>query len=682
MPCRVLAETKSWTGYGGDANWANLLNWSGNTLPGPNDEVWLDNSEMPLSFQVILPDTAITIRALHIRPSPGWNIELTLPASNKVINALTVTGPGYGIELYTGSIFRNASGLSSGESLSIADSLIIYNGARYIHQTRASHANGILRILSQAPGTEQGIFDFDVPRASYTISVSNRVYGSLELHATALGAAVNYTGSGANPLLVRGNLRIGPAVSMSMNLTGSNGNIQVERDFIQEGGQLNLASGSNNLTVLRVKGDLYQSPSAVITETANGNPYLELNGNRKQQIIMAGLIRNRVGFRLNNIGGAELLLPLKLPWNFDLSVGVLVSSVPALLTLDSGSLVLMDSSRLSGTYVDGPIRKLGLNSGNHFLFPVGKAGYLRWLALHEAIGDFTVEYFRSNPAVFGTDLVKGLNHISKLEYWKVQADSPAVGNAKIELSFASVQCGGITDPQFLNVAKFGDFLWEDAGHSVITGNAIQGSVSSGPSDFSSSVYTLASTVDTENPLPLTKIDLRVKQESGKINFNWTIDAPEIPDHFEILEVSGAISRLISELTATPFQTDYNWVWNTQLFNGSHYFRINMIDEHGQEYKSEIAVVYVENKTVRLSRPKAGAGTDENQLLIQTDSPDVWSYGIYSVNGNQVAKGSVHLSEGSNLVRVIPENIMRGVYIFRAVASDGKIYSLLFIKDFN
>ncbi len=57
-----------------------------------------------------------------------------------------------------GAIFRNASGIASGESLSIADSLMIHDGGRYIHQTRASHANSILRILSSAPGTEQGVF--------------------------------------------------------------------------------------------------------------------------------------------------------------------------------------------------------------------------------------------------------------------------------------------------------------------------------------------------------------------------------------------------------------------------------------------------------------------------------------------------------------------------------------------
>jgi hypothetical protein len=101
--------------------------------------------------------------------------------------------------------------------------MIIRNGGRYIHQTRASHANSILKILSTAPGTEKGIFDFDVPKASYTISVSNRIYGSLELHATSHGSTVNYTCSGSNPLLIHGNLRIGTNVNMSMDLGGVRG---------------------------------------------------------------------------------------------------------------------------------------------------------------------------------------------------------------------------------------------------------------------------------------------------------------------------------------------------------------------------------------------------------------------------------------------------------------------------
>jgi len=181
-PGYLTAETKFWAGNAGNTNWSDPQNWSGGSLPVSTDDVLFDNSDIPDSYQVTLPDVPVVVKTLLINPSTGRNIELVLPVSNKTTNAFSATGPGYGIELRAGAIFRNASGLSAGESLLIADSIMIHNGGRYIHQTRASHANNILKILSTAPGTELGIFDFDVPKASYTVSISNRIYGSLELH--------------------------------------------------------------------------------------------------------------------------------------------------------------------------------------------------------------------------------------------------------------------------------------------------------------------------------------------------------------------------------------------------------------------------------------------------------------------------------------------------------------------
>jgi hypothetical protein len=454
----------------------------------------------------------------------------------------------------------------------------------------------------------------------------------------------------------------------------------VAGDFIQEGGQLNLAAGTGNQTVMKVRGDLYQFPSAVITESSNGNPFLELNGNRKQEVAMAGLIRNQVGFRLNNTQGAELRMPLTLPWKLDLAEGVMVSSDSALLTLDSGCTILADSSRLSGTYVNGPLRKLGLNTGDHFLFPVGKEGYLRWLSLHNASGNFTVEYFRSDPSIFGTNLGPGLNHISKLEYWTVQSDGPPGGNAIIELSFASVPCGGVTDPQYLNIAKFVGALWENAGHSGITGNAVQGSVSSGPDDFAANAYTLASTVNLENPLPLTSIDLKINKISGKITFSWKVDGPEIPDHFDLVELNGTVSNRISEVSALPFQMNYTWICNSDLFIGSHYFQIDMVDEHGLRYKSNIAVLNMKNESISLKWIGKSAGNVGNLLMVQVYSSDVWSYDLVSINGNRVAQGKIKLTGGNNFIRVTPENLSAGYYVFHAVASNGEIYSLLFAKQ--
>jgi hypothetical protein len=677
-PVNLIAETKFWTGSGGNTNWSDPQNWSGSSLPVSTDDVLFDNSDIPDSYQVTLPDGPVVVKTLLINPSPDRNIELVLPVSNKTTNAFSATGPGYGIELKAGAIFRNASGLSAGESLFIADSMIIHNGGRYIHQTRASHANSILKFLSTAPGTEQGIFDFDVPKASYTVSVSNRNYGSLELHSTAFGALVNYTCTGANPLIVRGNLRIGTNVNISIDLSGVNGNIQVDKDFIQEGGQMNLASGMGDNTVLRIKGDMYQSMGATITGT-NGIPFLETNGIDRQEITMAGRILNQVGFRVNNPAGTLLRMPLKLPGKLEMSQGTIISTSSALLILDAGSTITIDSSRLLGTYVDGPLRKLGLNQEEHFLFPVGKDGNLRWIEIKGGIGNYTVEYMHQNPVSIGNTVGPGLDHISKLEYWTVFAEGPANQQAKIELSFASVQSGVITDPNFLNVAKFQSFQWEDAGHSAITGNFIQGSVLSSDVDFSANNYTLASVLDLENPLPLTTLDLEVKEISGKPFFTWTIETDEKPDHFNLYEETDGKAITIASINAVDNQINYSWMDSGEMKTGNHYFRIRMIDMHGNEYLGKLVLYKKENVNTHMSWLCTSLDAGRNQLLIQSEYPDDWNYEIISVDGRIIKNGILHIAQGLTYFPVGSEYLSSGKYVFRALDSKGKIRVLLFNK---
>ncbi len=679
FPAFLRAEIKIWTGLGGDSSWSNPINWTELSLPLSTDDVLLDNSNVPLSFTVNLPDYAVTLRTLVIIPSTGRNIELILPSSNINTNAFTVTGPGYGIELHNGAIFRNASGISSGESLQIADSIIIYDGGRYIHQTRGSHANNILKYLSTAPGTEQGIFDFDVPRASYTISISNRIYGCLELHATVFGSPVNYTCTGANPLLIRGNLRIGANVSMSMDLSGINGNIQVVGDFIQEGGRLNMAAGNGDNSILRIQGDLYQSPGAIITETSNGNPWLELNGIRMQEIAMSGFILNQVGFRINNSSGSELRLPLTLPWKLELNRGEIISTMDALLTLDTICSVIIDSSRLSESYVAGPLRKLGLNQQDHFLFPVGKDKNLRWLELKDPGGNYTVEYFHQDPASIGTILGIGLDHISKLEYWKVFADGELNDKAQVELSFNSVQSGGVTDPQHLNVAKFQSGKWEDAGHEASTGNFIQGSVVSEDIDFAAIDYTLASTMSMENPLPITIIKMDVKEISEKPVFNWTIESPVAPDHFDLYEETSGNSVLIANIKAINQQKNYSWTYTDHMVSGNHYFRIRMVDINGNEYEGNIVLFKMVGRNIRLNFLGTSNSSGYSQFLIQSDQPDEWEYEICTIQGQIIKRGVMKLLEGRNYF-TLGEIIPRGVYIFHAINITGNHYSLLFKKE--
>jgi len=681
LPAMIFAEIKTWTGYGGDSNWLNVLNWSGTRLPASTDDVLFDNGDLPLSYQVFLPNVAVVIRTLHISPSAGRNIELILPATNLMNDAFSVMGPGYGIELNAGAIFRNASGISSGESLHIADSIQIHDGGRYIHQTRASHASSILKFLSTAPGTEQGVFEFDVPRASYTISVSNRTYGSLELQSTAYGASVNYTCTGSNPLLIRGNLRIGSNVRMSMDLTGINGNIQVEGDFIQEGGVFNLASGMGSNTVLRVKGDLYQSAQASITETNNGMPFLELNGTRQQQIAMAGTLIKQIGFRMNNDAGAILQRPLVLPWKLELIRGPISSSAAALLTLDVLAGVSVDSTRLRGTYVDGPLRKLGLNHELYFLFPVGKQGNLRWLELKNATGNFTVEYQRANPAEIGMLADPVLDHISKIEYWNLAADATGGQAAQVELSFASVQSGGVTNPNFLNVAAFQSANWFNAGHAAFTGNFIQGSVLSLNTDFAASAYTLASTVNLENPLPMAELQLQVKLIGGSQLFSWAIQSPRKPDHFDLYEEKAGQPERIAQIPAIGRTDLYQWERKHTGKKGRHFFWVRMIDADGNSYSSPAALLNEEpDGSLECSWITSPEQPGIGRLSIWSAKSQVLKYEIISTNGTRLKKGTVLLPRGNSFLDAGTETLPVGLYIFHAIDDYGNVYRFKFIRN--
>jgi hypothetical protein len=423
---------------------------------------------------------------------------------------------------------------------------------------------------------------------------------------------------------------------------------------------------------------LYQLTGASIAGT-NGMPFLELNGAERQAIAMAGHVLNQVGFRVNNPKGSLLSMPLELPGRLEMFKGSIFSSSSALLILDAGSTIAIDSSRLTGTYIDGPLRKLGLNQEDHFLFPVGKDGNLRWLEIKGGIGNYTVEYMHQNPVSIGNLVGPGLAHISKLEYWNVFADGPANQQAKIELSFASVQSGGITDPNYLNVAKFQSVQWEDAGHSAITGNLIQGSVLSSDLDFSANNYTLASVLDLENPLPLTMLDLEVKEISGKPLFTWTIKSDEKPDHFTLYEETDGKSTPIVSMNAVDNQIKYSWTYSWEMKSGNHYFRIRMIDMHGKEYLGKLVLFKKEYANIHLSWISTNMNAIGNQLLIQSEYPDDWNYEIVSVDGHIIKNGVLHIVQGLTYFSVGSECMSTGKYVFRALDSKGKFYVLLFNK---
>src|SRR5690349_15825326 len=90
------AAVITWDGEGADGLWNNAVNWSGNVLPSPVEDVILDNSVVMTNYTVSLPggNSNITIRSLVINPQGIFSITLLLPATNTADPGISVSGPG------------------------------------------------------------------------------------------------------------------------------------------------------------------------------------------------------------------------------------------------------------------------------------------------------------------------------------------------------------------------------------------------------------------------------------------------------------------------------------------------------------------------------------------------------------------------------------------------------------
>ncbi|MDF2193102.1 hypothetical protein [Paraflavitalea sp. CAU 1676] len=491
-----------WIGTAGDKQWNTAANWQGNMVPTPGDDVLLDNSLFAGNYSINLPIGNITvhIRSLTIQPSAAHTIELVLPFGNTALPALQLSNTATCLAIHAGGIFRNNSGASSGISIQVAGVMWIGNGGRYIHNTPIAHVN-LVAALSTVPGTELGIFEFDIKGGSPLLSVSGRTYGTLAFSAVANGSSKTYNINGLNRATIRGDLIIGNQVNLNLALDDT---IFIAGNLVQQGGMLNLGSAPYN-TVIRIAKALEQT-SGIITEKDNGFPVLEFCGSSVQNIsVAAGGIANDITLKINNPAGATLQTPVSLPYKLQLQNGRLVTTPSKLLTLQPACTVHADSLT-TGTFIDGPLKKEGLSATGQFMFPVGKGNAQRWLSLVNVTGTFTVEFHRSNPASKSSVIPASIHHISRIEHWSILADALSSPQAQVKLSFNDPNSGGVTDMMALRVAQLSPTGWVDMGNWERQGTpGSNGFVMSEPvATFApgQQYFTLASTSATLNPLLL------------------------------------------------------------------------------------------------------------------------------------------------------------------------------------
>lgn len=537
--CLITSAQRRWTGNGFDGKWNTAANWEGGILPVTSDVVILDNTFVSENYIVQLPggDSTIRISRLEVMPSAGSTIQLILPAENTANPGLLVESPELAVNIGAGGVLINQSGAGSGSPLVLEGTLRIGDGGKYIHRTRRSHAALVAQLVHDS-ATARGIFEFDVPAASSTISVSDRSYGTLIINAAAAGGAAVYTAAGTRKIRVLGDLVLQQGTQVKMNCSDT---LHIGGNLIQYKGLLDLGTTARTLA-LEIRKDIIQSDSAVITATGTGAPVILLSGKEEQQVEMNGSLENQVRFRVQNEYGVKLVAPLLLPYRLELNNGKLITSAEHPVILAPEAWIIADTLlRLS--FINGPVIKEGLKKEDRFLFPVGARNVMRWVAVQDFSGSMEMEFFADNPRLLA-DAGPGLNRISAYGYWRTRLLNEHSDSIRLTLSFNDGNSSGVTDMQSLAVAVLSDTVWENGGNAATTGSpGAAGTVSSHvlkASSLKPMLFTLAGTLASENPLPLYVKNFRYRLHNNAWSFSWETMEPIASGHF-ILYYSSADS---------------------------------------------------------------------------------------------------------------------------------------------
>jgi hypothetical protein len=595
-----------WTGGGNSSSWFNPANWSTNAVPGAGDDVLLDHRVITSSYTVSLDqNTAVSVKSLTVNPGVGDSIFVVVPATNTVAPAalaLSNTGAGAtALAIYPKAVITNASGASSGDGIQVAgtgSTVFIYNGGSYRHATSRSHAD-VVENLSAVVGTEQGIFDFRLPAsgpASYVLSLSNRIYGTLILRNRPGQATSGYGGAGST-LTVQGELLIGPGVTFSPAI----------------GGNLTLVGS------VRSQGTLQFKNASPATTTSQ----LVLTGNKLQTLGGTVLLDVGIGLAINNAAGVGLATPLQVSGPLTLTNGALTTTAANLLTLTSSASLNGGSST---SYINGPMaRQTTAGPLSNLVFPMGAGAAYRPVVLNATAQDATTYVVtpKEGPAATPTNFLAGtsalptLTRVSRLRSLTI-TPTPSANNfsGTVTLSFgANDNINQPNDASFTIGKNSNDAGWQNIGNGGVTVTAAATASAGATGTITSQTFTsfsdfaLASTSPdaTINPLPVKLTGFAaVRQASGAVQVRWATASEQYSARFEVQRSTDAavFATIATEVARGTTSQAHAYTSTDGAAPASKlYYRLKEVDTDGSvQYSPVVALAATAAATTQMLYP--------------------------------------------------------------------------------
>jgi len=358
--------------------------------------------------------------------------------------------------------------------------------------------------------------------------------------------------------------------------------------------------------------------------------------------------------------------------------GDLIGSTSNLVTFGNNTQVFNASN---SSFVQGPVRKIGNDA---FVFPTGKndTAYapIAITAPTNITNHFTAEYFQQTPDAIPYDRSlkdPSLEHISNCEYWILDRTS-GTSNVTVTLSWDTRSCG-VTDLSSLAVARWDGAQWQNHGNGSTSGTITNGTITTSAPVTSFSPFTLASTDDKQNPLPIELISFTATINANKVDLTW-LTASEINNvyftiekskdgttWYKVLKTNGAGN---SNQTISYYEVDFN------PYNDISYYRLKQTDFNGDyEYSNIVPVKFEESNsgTINIFPNPTNAGEALQIKFNEIESEEI-SVVMRDMLGQEFySKIHVNIQNGKLVGIPLEKSIPKGVYVI-TVTSENHIYS--------
>ncbi len=572
--------------------------------------------------------------------------------------------------------FTQTGGTFNQRTSSTASTAIVTVGGNFgltggTYDISGVNAVGVLNVAGDFSVTGTSTF---TETSSGSGSVNFTGYTNYTSSGTRFANTINFTvNSGATLMLGANDFGLGSIGTFTVANGGTIG-IGHAQGITSPG---NNASGNVRVTGTRNynAGATYIYNGSTPQETGNGLPD-NLTGN----------------LTINNAAGVSLSLARTMGASGSLTFinGEFITTASNVLTFPNNFTGTITGAN-DNSYVSGPVRKTGA-SPSSFTFPIGKNGLYSPLTISNlnnmANGDILrAEYRRESGTALGpvhSSLKDELFRVSNCEYWTLEKDndvgpqiSASVTVGWFPTSGCSANGGYVTDITGITLAHFNGTTWDSYG-GTSAGNPSVGTVTrTGVTVFSP--FTLGSTIDDANPLPV-HFDL-VKAYSASANniIEWTNETEVSIIKYEVERSEDGISFLAittveprdNEGTRQSYQqTDFS------VNNKTFWYRIKAYEMTG-------AVSY--SPIVKVKRGRADIFNVQvypnpvpaRQFTLQVDSKYKADYQVWLVNqsGQQVFNTVLKHNGGTASQSIkLPAFISAGWYLLR-VEGNGESQSI-------